>query len=307
MLDGRDGRNGRDRREVKELRLGFSFNHEWWDECVLVELFPTLRACGITDIEINPPPEHMSEAAAQAYQALEAGFRCHFHAPYPEDFPICDYHGAGKARAASEEIFRNLLDLALECAVRQGSPSVINLHGASGRVDRYDAIELRRATRDFLRWAVGVVGDYPVKIALETMGFSTAVYRVGQFGGEILDIVKEVAGKALGLGLDMGHCARNERDRGVPYELNDDFIKRVVHVHLHDIDHNGIGHAPLIYGTVGYDGYLQWLARRHYQGVVVLELNYDQMKRAGDPLEMLRLSAQRARQAWKGIGPGERR
>ncbi|HBG44305.1 MAG TPA: hypothetical protein DDX03_07395, partial [Firmicutes bacterium] len=118
MLDGRDGRNGRDRREVKELRLGFSFNHEWWDECVLVELFPTLRACGITDIEINPPPEHMSEAAAQAYQALEAGFRCHFHAPYPEDFPICDYHGAGKARAASEEIFRNLLDLALECAVR---------------------------------------------------------------------------------------------------------------------------------------------------------------------------------------------
>jgi sugar phosphate isomerase/epimerase len=307
MLDGRDGRNGRDRREVKELRLGFSFNHEWWDNYVLAELFPLLRECGVADIEINPPPEHMSEAAAQAYQALEAGFRCHFHAPYPEDFPICDYHGAGKARAASEEIFRNLLDLALECAVRQGSPSVINLHGASGRVDRYDAIELRRATRDFLRWAVGVVGDYPVKIALETMGFSTAVYRVGQFGGEILDIVKEVAGKALGLGLDMGHCARNERDRGVPYELNDDFIKRVVHVHLHDIDHNGIGHAPLIYGTVGYDGYLQWLARRHYQGVVVLELNYDQMKRAGDPLEMLRLSAQRARQAWKGIGPGERR
>lgn len=292
-------------RDIKDLRLGFSFNHEWWDECILVELFPLLRECGISDIEINPPPEHMSEAAAQACQALEAGFRCHFHAPYPWDFPVCDYHGSGEA--ASQEIFRNLFDLALECAVRQGSPSVINLHGAAGSVERYDPIELRRATRDFLRWAVGVVGDYPVKIAMETMVFSTATYRVGQFGSEILDIVKEIGGKALGLGLDMGHCARCERDSGTPYELSDDFIRRVVHVHLHDIDHQGTDHAPLIYGNVGYEGYLQWLARRHYQGVVVLELNFDQMKRAGDPTEMLRISAQRARQAWMGIGRGEGR
>jgi len=285
------------------LRLGFSFNHDWWDECVLAELFPLLRECGISDIEINPPPEHASRAAAQAYQALEAGFRCHFHAPYPVDFPVADYLGSGKAASASEEIFRSLFDLALECAVRQGSPSVINLHGAAGKPGLYDPIELRRATHAFLRWAVGVVGDYPVKLALETMFYSTTTYRVGQFGGEILDIVKEVGGKVLGLGLDMGHCARCERDLGVPYELGDDFIKRVIHAHLHDIDHRGVDHAPLMYGNVGYDGYLQWLARRNYQGVVVLELHYDQMQRAGDPgdpLEMLRVSARRARQAWSG-------
>ena len=114
-----------------DLRLGFSFNHDWWDECVLMELFPLLRECGITDIEINPPPEHASRATAQAYQALEAGFRCHFHAPYPVDFPVADYLGSGKA--ASEEIFRSLFDLALECAARQGSPVATTRLNCVGR------------------------------------------------------------------------------------------------------------------------------------------------------------------------------
>ncbi|MGI5854723.1 MAG: sugar phosphate isomerase/epimerase family protein [Bacillota bacterium] len=289
---------------IKDLRLGFSFNNEWWDECALLELFPLLRECGITDIELNPAPHHMSEEARQAYQVLEAGFRCHLHAPYPNSFPIRDYHGSGKNTA--EEVFRNLFELALECAVRQGSPSVINLHGAAGRADRYDPIALRKATRDFLLWAVRVVGDYPVKIAMETTLFSTDVYQVGRYGSEILDIVKEVGGKSLGLGLDMGHCAMCERDRGVPYDLSDDFIKRVVHVHLHDIDQRGVDHAPLIFGNVDYDGYLQWLKRRHYQDVVVLELNYHQVKRYGDLKEMLRASAKRARQAWMGTGRDER-
>lgn len=278
------------------LRIGFSYNYNWWDELDPVSLFALMRTCGMTDLEINPPSEHVGETALMASHALEAGLRVHFHAPYPPvAFPVAGYCGAD--RDACQAIFRPLFDLALETAVRQQNPCVINLHGASGPGD-VDPLELRRATRDFLRWAVTVVGDYPVKLALEVALYSPGRVRVGQFGGEILDIVREIGHPALGLGLDMGHCGMYELQRSMPYDLSDDFMRRVVHAHVHDIDGEGRDHCPLVYGNVDYPGYLSWLARKHFDGAAILELSHERVREAGDVEDMVRASAKRMRELW---------
>lgn len=262
----------------------------------LSDLFPILNESGLNELEVNTPAHRAGETGTVARKAVEAGFICHFHAPYPRAFPILEF---GRMRRGEvEDTFRELFDLALECAVRQQTPCVINLHGASARSGEADPLELRQATREFLGWAVGVVGDYPVRLALEVALYEPGLYRIGQFGGEIADIVRSIAHPALGLGLDMGHCAMYERRRGMPYDLNDDFIRRVIHVHLHDIDEDGQDHGPLIYGRVDYPGYLQWLARRRFGGAVILEFSHANVLRAGPLEEMIRISARRAREAW---------
>lgn len=278
--------------------MGFSYNHEWWDEVEPGVLFSLMRDAGLNELEINAPHEWESEAAKVAHRAIDSGMRCHFHAPYPGRFGLA--HFGGSAGTELEEIFRSLFDLALECAVRQGVPSIINLHGASAKAAGADPLLLRQATAGFLKWAAGVIQDHPVRLALEVALYDPALYRIGQFGGELLDIVREVSHPALGLGFDMGHCAMFERQRGMPYDLSDEFVRRVIHAHLHDVNPQGEDHGPLVYGNVDYPGYLRWLARRRFSGVVILELNYGQVIKAGPLHEMIRVSARRARAAWRG-------
>lgn len=283
-----------------ELRLGLSYNHHWWDRVDPEDLFVWMQRSCLTELEINAPGEWAGEASKVAHRAIDAGLRCHFHAPYPQRLDLRGFRRG--ALPVVEETFAGLFDLALECAVRQGTACVVNLHGASAAAGT-DPLELRRSTVDFLKWAAEMVEDYPVRLALEVALYHPGKYRVGQFGGEILDIVKEVSHPALGLGLDMGHCAMFERRRGMPYDLSDEFMRRVVHAHLHDMNSEGEDHGPLIYGNVDYPGYLHWLARKHYRGAVILELDYDHAATAGPVEEMIRVSAQRAREAW-GAGQG---
>ncbi len=72
----------------------------------------------------------------------------------------------------------------------------------------------------------------------------------------------------------MGHDAVSK----TPVELTPEWLSKVIHVHIHDVDENGLDHYPLVLGNIPYQDWLTQLKQAGMQGIVVLELKGERMK-----------------------------
>ena len=190
------------------------------------------------------------------------GLELCFHAPYLAPYTIAGF--AGEGRKEIQAAYAPMLNVAARFA-----PAPVVIHGAWSETGPHDA--LYADTIAFLEW---VLDHYRSLVpALENLVPDSRRDKIGTTRAEILRIVEKTDDRRLGVCWDMGHDVLAGR-LSVPEEA---FLRRVVHVHLHDVDEHGTDHYPLLYGRVPYRTWLPALAQAGFGGIVTLEIKGGQL------------------------------
>lgn len=247
-----------------QARVGFSMHPRWAFGEALSDFLEPLRAAGLRALEFelwDRDPD-WPRFLPLIEDCRRLGFEVCFHAPYRKPYNIAGF--AGEKWDAIQSDYAPLLDVAARFA-----PASLVVHGAWSDVRPRDA--LYADTVAFLRW---VLGRYPALVpALENLNSDPRRVKIGVTRGETLDIVEEIDDRRLGLCWDTGHDVQAGR-ANVP---DTDWLRHVVHVHLHDIDENGTDHYPLLYGRVPYRVWLPVLVQVGFGGIVTLEIKGSQL------------------------------
>jgi len=244
--------------------VSFSMHPRWGYKGTAVDFLEPLRAAGLAALEYEldadvPDWPHFVPSMENCQQL---GFTLCFHAPYRMPHTIAGF--AGQERAAIEVAYAPMLDV----AARFG-PATVVVHGANSASRSYE--ELCADTVAFLRWTLAC---YPsLTFALENLCPNPKRIKLGVTRAGLLRIVEEIDDPRLGICWDMGHDVLAGR-----YDLPDDaWLQHVCHVHVHDVDEQGLDHYPLIYGRVPYQTWLPALAEAGFAAIVTLEIKSEQL------------------------------
>jgi sugar phosphate isomerase/epimerase len=246
------------------MEFGFGLHPKWLASGTREEFLAPLKAAGMSVLEftLHPNTVEWAEMQALAEECVDAGYHCHFHAPYQAPFNLAGF--ATTQRDAIKEMFAPALAIAEQLAAQQGFASALIVHGAHAETSR---AELRRDTESFLEW---VLTEMPhLRPMLEILNHKPPFTRTGESRDEVLDIVRGMNQPRLGICWDLGH----DHLLGYAELPNDEFLRAVRHVHIHDINAAHEDHFPLIYGNVPWQDDLRALGRVGFSGAVVMEIN----------------------------------
>ena len=246
------------------MDLGFGLHPKWLTNSTREEFLAPFKAAGMSVLEftLHPNTDEWVEMCTLAEECVDAGYRCHFHAPYQAPFNLARF--ATTERDAIQRMYAPALELAERLAEKQYFDPALVIHGAHAQAMR---AQVRRDTEAFLEW---VLVEMPhARPMLEILNHKPPFTRTGESRSELLDIVRAMNHPRLGLCWDLGH------DYLLGYtELPDvEFLRAVQHVHIHDINAARADHFPLIYGNVPWQADLRALARVGFDGAVVMEIN----------------------------------
>jgi sugar phosphate isomerase/epimerase len=207
---------------------------------------------------------------------LRLGFELCFHAPYRRPYNAAGF--SGEERAEVEAAYAPLLDVAARFA-----PASVVVHGAHSETRSREA--LLSDTVAFLEW---VLDRYPsLDLALENLTPRPPRVKIGTTRAGLLDIIRLVGDRRLGLCWDLGHDVRAGR-LASPERA---WLRHVVHVHLHDVDEGGKDHYPLLFERVPYRAWLPRLVQAGFAGIVTLEIKGERLAGLGMPRVMESLVA----------------
>lgn len=252
--------------------VGFSMHPRWVYNGNSVDFLEPLRAAGLGALEYtldaNDPDWPYFLPSMEYCQQL--GFTLCFHAPYRMPYTIAGF--AGQEREAVEAAYAPMLDVAARFA-----PTTVVVHGAHSASRSYE--KLHADSVAFLRWALA---RYPsLTFALENLCPDPEQIKIGATHDGLLRIAEEIDDPRQGICWDMGHDVLAGR-----YDLPDgDWLQHVCHVHVHDVDSQGIDHYPFVYGRVPYQSWLPALAKTGFAAIVTLEIKSEQLI----PLGMARI------------------
>jgi sugar phosphate isomerase/epimerase len=172
---------------------------------------------------------------------------------------------SGGGREAIAALFRPMLAIAERWAERRGDLLNVVMHGAVSRSRRRE--DLREDTRQFLAWALD---EFPLlRLALENAHPpALGEIKVGDTRASVVEMVSQLDHPRLGICWDMGHDYLSDPPKG----LDPEWISRVVHIHMHDVNETGVDHFPLVYGRVPYAIWLAALRDSEADPTVVLEI-----------------------------------
>ena len=280
---------------MSNTRVGFSMHPRWTYGTTLMGFLEPLRAAGLKALEfgldVNDADWPRFEPLMDECQRL--GFDLCFHAPYRRPYTISGFSGRERARIADDYAPM------LEIAARFG-PAAVVIHGACSATRRQE--KLRADTVAFLRWALE---RYPsLTLALENLTLDANRIKIGANSRpELSRIVGEIEAPRLGICWDLGHDVVNDC-----YDLPDKtWLRRVCHVHLHDVSEQGVDHYPLMYGRVPYQLWLPALVETGFEGIVTMELKGGQLAFMEPPRIMEILAKNVAEIHGMLIHPGEER
>lgn len=251
---------------MKSPQLGFSFHPKWLSLTGSAEAFlRPLQEAGMTAVEFTLHPTDLDWEAFPPLimQCQRMGLHCHFHAPYLDPYNVAGFSGDGQERVKA--LFYPAIILAERFAAYNDGPTVLVVHGARA-ADRSHR-QLFQDTGAFLEWLLS--RNSGLRIALENLPRNHALIKIGTSRQELLDIIEAVASSDVGMCWDLGH----DMLLGATAPPNEACLRRVIHVHVHDINAMGIDHHPLVYGLVPYRSWLQPLVRAGFNGCVTLEVN----------------------------------
>lgn len=186
------------------------------------------------------------------------------------------------------EEFLPILAVARALTTEQGRV-VLVVHGAAD--DRRSRQDNQTATVGLLTWLGNEVEKMPGQalIALELGATKLdCPNRVARTRESVLDLVQAVGSPKLGICWDLAHDLENAaHDEGWATVPSPDFLKHVVHIHLHDLDAEGVSHYPLVTGRVPFPEQLQALARLGSLPSITMEIRWRCAERLGDPWDLL--------------------
>ncbi|MBE9471734.1 MAG: TIM barrel protein [Chloroflexi bacterium] len=245
--------------------VGFNMHPRWAFGELLPGFLEPLRAAGLRALECelwDGDPDWLRFLPLME-ECQRLGLKLCFHAPYRGSlYNVSGF--AGEKRVEIKTAFARMLDVAARFA-----PAPVVFHGARSATESHDA--LYADTVAFLEW---VLDCYPLLVpALENLGPNPRLVKIGTSRIDILNIVERIGDPRLGLCWDMGHDVLAGRP-SIPKEA---FLRRVVHVHVHDVDEHGTDHYPLLYGRVPYRAWLPTLVQAGFGGIVTLEIKGGQL------------------------------
>jgi sugar phosphate isomerase/epimerase len=250
--------------------IGFSMHPRWLSGTDLAGFLKPLRACGLGALELllDPAQPEWAKFDPLARAAVAQGMRLSFHAPYARSFALAGFSGEQRGRLAS--LFRPLFLLAEEWTGADASPAVVVVHGARGQNASRES--LRADTQAFLEWALE---NFPrLRFALENVGpAQDGEEKIGQTHAEVLELVEAVGHWRLSACWDLGHDLLHGRSA----DPEPEWLARVGHAHVHDLDERGVDHFPLMYGRVPAAAWLSALRQTGHPLTVCLEIKGHQL------------------------------
>lgn len=242
----------------------------WLAGSTLEGFLDPLVAVGLRSVEfeLDPHQTHWSGFEPLIAACHSFGLRLCFHAPYRPPFSLEGF--SGDRRNGIVGMFSPMLTLAQTWSAIQGGLAPVVVHPA--RSKRASCPSLVDDTRLFLVWAIE---RFPgLQLALENTGpAAQGEVKVGDSRQGVYQLVAEIDHPRLGLCWDLGHDALHHRAE--PPDL--EWVARVAHVHVHDLDENGLDHYPLVYGRVPVCDWLLLLKAAGMRGTITLELKGNQL------------------------------
>ena len=246
------------------ITVGFSMHPRWVGNGGLVGFLEPLRQAGLSALEFELDANDPDWAAFPPLMdaCRDLGFQLTFHAPYRRGYSVAGFAGADgqHVRAAYTPL--------LELAARLG-PAPLVVHGPHSKVRPYAA--LRDDTVAFLRWLLATFAA--LDPTLELLEPAPPAAKVGISRAELLQILHEAGNGRLGICWDIGHEIKGGQDA----PPDPAWLGRVRHVHIHDLNAQGVDHYPFIFGRVDPALWLSPLVRTGYRGAVVLEIKGEQL------------------------------
>ena len=251
------------------------------------------------------------EAWALAEACLRHGLRVNLH-PYLKgesdtaNFEDCEGNGC-------RTLLHRYLAFADRVSAAQGHTCVMNLHPPSSLYAQAEIPASHRRRILVLRslyfhqwldellaregWDVQVTSE--LQLAADP---GEDFVRLGDHYRELLYCLGGV--KRIGICWDMGHSTINHtryRNERYPLDPPEEFVRRVRHVHLHDVQGRE-DHHPLSDGDVPYRKFLSFIRDAGFQGDINLELPLRKISLHGAYREVMADNVSRVQQAWAGEG-----
>jgi sugar phosphate isomerase/epimerase len=220
------------------------------------------------EFELHPGKSHWSEFQPLMAGCARLGLRLCFHAPYSSPYSLQGFCGERRDEIVGQ--YSSLLAIAEEWSQKPGGLATVVIHPAKGQSTSRAA--LYEDSRSFLEWVLeGFAG---LLVAVENMGpTTTGVIKIGDTREEVLQLVTAIESPRLGICWDLGHDILHGRSQ--PPEPA--WLARLVHLHVHDLDENGLDHYPLVFGRVPAREWLGLAAQAGMQGIATLELKGGQL------------------------------
>ena len=266
----------------KNVLIGFNIHPLWLSGTDLESFITPLRDNGLRSLEFevdsNLPGWEKFEPLMQ--NCSDIGMEICFHAPYRPPFLLHNF--CGDRRDEICNINKPLWSLADFWGIRNNFRTEIVTHGATVKqsplpsnnigeleesTEQRTKAKLREDTKEFINWALE---NFPnLTIALENLDVAKpGVIKFGERREDVLDLVTEIDHPRLGICWDTGHDIRH----GVTQDPSREWLERVVHVHVHEIDESGEDHFPLVFDKVPNEHWIQLLMDAGMEGTITLEL-----------------------------------
>lgn len=203
--------------------------------------------------------------------------------------------------------FEPILALAATIADRQEQIALV-VHGASDTSASCEAND--DATVGLLDWLASafVTESLPVTAALELGAAKENLQTASaRSRASVMEIVRRVGSDRVGICWDLAHDRENagsEPDWDVVPD--DEFLRRVVHVHLHDLGDDGLAHYPLVLGNVPFGAQLSALSAIGPLPSLTMEVRWLCATRMGEPWSMLGKSYEAVYDVLANLSLGER-
>jgi sugar phosphate isomerase/epimerase len=235
------------------------------------------------------------------------GLRANLH-PYLKDevdtanFEDCEGN-------ACRTLLHRYLAFADKVSSAQGHTCVVNLHPPASLYSRVPLPEGHRRrllvlkSVFFHRWLDALLEreGWDVTVTSEVQYAAEAHEDFVRIGDHYHELMQCLGGsQRIGFCWDMGHSTVNHTrypGERYPLEPTDEFVRRVRHVHLHDV-HDNEDHHPLSDGRVPYRRHLPRLREAGFDGDINLELPLGKILRHGPYREVMRDNVERVRNAW---------
>ncbi|NOX96532.1 MAG: sugar phosphate isomerase/epimerase [Nitrospirae bacterium] len=247
----------------------------------------TIADLGLKTVEFSLKAEfEEKEVLSLLDRCLKHDLKINLH-PYTkgENNPACFEDKKGNI---ARERGRCFLEISHKVSRIQGRRTVLILHGAStaeiqeSPFSRKERNYFLERTNCFFKW----LERYAQRKNLEVLIVSELqiapspeehFFRIGDSYPEVLETIRETD---LGICWDTGHAYFSYLRKGVSLIPSADFVKKVKHVHLHDVQ-RGEDHQPLSAGTIPLSGYLALLKKFDFSGDITLEISPRAIASAG--------------------------
>ena len=260
------------------IQIGFNIHPRWAAGSTLETFLAPLKKAGLSALEfaLEGHDRDWKEFEPLMEESASLGYRLCFHAPFRAPYTLAGFKVDDRESIIA--LYQPMLAIAQSWALRQGGMATVVLHSAHS--DHSNRATLYADTLSFLDWALQEFDH--LRFAVENLGPSDGTdIKVGDTREEVLALVETLDQSRLGICWDFGHDCLHHRSQ-LPGK---EWLARVVHVHVHDLDAAGLDHYPLVFGNCPYQEWLQALARCGMQGVATLEVKGGQLK--GWPLERM--------------------